>query len=99
MSYKYFTFSISITVISWMVGMIVNSFLRKTHIYGDHLSNFNFIRNEQLNLLIGLSICKWVVRNTFFVFLFLSWAISFMVDNHGNEYFTKFISIFIATSQ
>ena len=83
MSYKYYTFSLSITVISWMVGMIVNSFLRKTHFYRDHLSNFNFIRNEQLNLLIGLPVCKWVVKNTFFGFFNQKITIKKRIDRAG----------------
>ena len=83
MSYKYFTFSLSITIISWMVGMIVNSFLRKTQFYRDHLFNLNFIRNEQLNLMIGLPICKWVIKNTIFSFFNQKLTIKKRIDRAG----------------
>ena len=63
---KYFTFSISITFISWIVGMIINSILIKTEFYTKHLSNLSFIKNEILNKRIGLGIFKWIVKNTFF---------------------------------
>ncbi len=68
MMYKYLIFSISIAVISWMVGMIINGMLRKTACYKNKLSNLNFLKNEKLNKLIGMRIFKWVVKNTFFKF-------------------------------
>jgi len=66
--YKYFSFSLSITIISWIVGMIINAFLRKTDFYNKKLSNLNFIKNENLNRSIGITLFKWVVKNTFFKF-------------------------------
>lgn len=51
---KYFTFSISITFISWIVGMFVNAFLKNTTFYNKKLSNLNFIKNEKFNKSIGL---------------------------------------------
>ncbi len=65
---KYLTFSISIAVISWMVGMMMRAVIRKTGFYQQHLSNLNFIPNETLNRVIGLPLFKWVVKNTFFKF-------------------------------
>ena len=62
---QYFTFSISITFISWIVGMIVNVLLRNLEFY-KKISNLNFIKNETVNRRIGLGIFKWVVKNTFF---------------------------------
>ena len=62
---QYFTFSISITFISWIVGMIVNVLLRNLEFY-KKISNLNFIKNETINRRIGLGIFKWVVTNTFF---------------------------------
>lgn len=67
--YKYLIFSISIAVISWMVGMIMNAFVRKTEFYNKNLSNLNFIKSKTLNKIIGLSVFKWIVKNTFFKFL------------------------------
>jgi uncharacterized protein YacL len=68
MMYKYISFSISIAVISWLVGMALNAVLRKTTFYKSNLSNLNFIKTEKLNKIIGIDIFKWVVKNTFFKF-------------------------------
>lgn len=68
MMYKYISFSISIAVISWLVGMALNAVLRKTTFYKNNLSNLNFIKSEKLNKIIGIDIFKWVVKNTFFKF-------------------------------
>ena len=64
---KYLTFGISISFISWMVGMILNSFLLKTEYY-QKLSNLNFISNKKFNKYIGINYFKWIVKNTFFKF-------------------------------
>lgn len=68
MTYKYLSFSISIAVISWMVGIVINAILRKTEFYKNNLSNLNFIKSERLNKIIGMGIFKWIVKNTFFKF-------------------------------
>jgi uncharacterized protein YacL len=65
---KDLSFSISIAFISWIVGMLINAFIRKTDFYSKHLNHFNFIKNEKLNKIIGLPIFKWIVKNTFFKF-------------------------------
>lgn len=62
-----FIFGISISLISWMVGMILNNILMKTAYY-DKLSNLNFIRSKNLNKKIGLKPFKWIIKNTFFKF-------------------------------
>lgn len=62
-----FTFGISISIISWMVGMILNSLLVKTEYY-KKLSNLNFIKSKTLNESIGIKYFKWIVKNTFFKF-------------------------------
>ncbi|MGX7666700.1 glycosyl-4,4'-diaponeurosporenoate acyltransferase CrtO family protein [Flavobacterium pedocola] len=62
------SFSISIAIISWMVGMIINAVLRKTAFYHNNLSNLNFIKSHKLNKIIGLDLFKWIVKNTFFKF-------------------------------
>lgn len=68
MTYKYLSFSISIAVISWMVGIVINAILRKTEFYKNNLSNLNFLKSERLNKIIGMGIFKWIVKNTFFKF-------------------------------
>lgn len=64
---SYCIFGISISVISWMIGIILNSILIRTKYY-DKLSNMNFIMDEKLNEIIGLEYFKWIVKNTFFKF-------------------------------
>jgi uncharacterized protein YacL len=64
----YLMFSISITFISWIVGMIINALLKKTVSYNQELVNFNFIKSEKLNKAIGIGVIKWIVKNTFFKF-------------------------------
>lgn len=69
MIYKYLTFSISITFISFIVGMMVNAVLKKTALYTNSLSNLNFIRSQKLNTWIGVGMVKWIVKNTPFKYL------------------------------
>lgn len=66
---KYFSFSISIVFISFIVGMILTSLIKETDFYKKTLSNQNFLKNEFLNKLIGVRLVKWIVKNTFFKFL------------------------------
>lgn len=68
MIFKHLSFAISIAFISWIVGMLINAFLRKTNFYAKNLTHLNFIKNEKLNKFIGLGIFKWIVKNTFFRF-------------------------------
>lgn len=65
----YLSFSISITFISFIVGMLVTAALKKTACYDRNLSNLNFIKSRQLNRVMGLGIFKWIVRNTPFKYL------------------------------
>lgn len=62
-----FIFGASMSVISWIVGMILNSLLMKTGYY-QKLSNLNFIKSKTLNERIGIRYFKWIVKNTFFKF-------------------------------
>lgn len=64
---KYLTFGISISITSWIVGMILNSMLVKTEYY-KKISNLNFIKSKTLNKNIGIQYFKWIVKNTFFKF-------------------------------
>lgn len=60
---KYITFGISVSFLSWIIGMIINSILIKTPYY-QRLSNLNIIKNQALNKKIGLGAFKWIVKNT-----------------------------------
>lgn len=62
-----FVFGLSMSFISWIVGMIVNSILMKTDFYYK-LSNLNFIQSKDLNKKIGMKSFKWIVKNSFFKF-------------------------------
>lgn len=61
------TFGTSISVVSWMIGIIFNAIFGKTKFY-KKLSNLNFIKSKSLNKNIGMNYFKWVVKNTFFKF-------------------------------
>ncbi|MCC5866654.1 MAG: hypothetical protein JJU31_16150 [Wenzhouxiangella sp.] len=63
-----FTFGLSLTIVSWMVGIIGGAMLLKT-IYFERLSNLNFISSKSLNKAIGIGQFKWVVKNSFFRYL------------------------------
>jgi len=64
---KYLTFGISISFISWMVGMILNGIIVKTEYY-KRISNLNFIESKTVTKIIGIEYFKWIVKNTFFKF-------------------------------
>ncbi|MEI6264360.1 MAG: hypothetical protein WCP74_04615 [Sphingobacteriia bacterium] len=59
------TFGISISVVSWMIGIIFNGIFMKTEFY-KKFSNLNFIESKLLNKTIGLGYFKWIVQNSFF---------------------------------
>ena len=63
----YIEFSISITFISWFVGMIFGAILKKTKLIND-LSFLNFIKSKDINKKIGIGIFKWIVTHTFLRF-------------------------------
>jgi hypothetical protein len=58
-------FGISMSFISWIVGMIINDILAKTEYY-QKISDLNFIKSKSLNKNIGIKYFKWIVKNTFF---------------------------------
>ena len=60
-----FTFGLSMSFISWIIGMILNGILEKTKYY-KNISNLNFIKNKTLQKSIGMKYFKWIVKNTFF---------------------------------
>lgn len=62
---QYLIFGISITFISWMVGMVLNALIKNTSYYAK-VSNLNFIKSKRLNKRLGLGVFKWLVKNTFF---------------------------------
>ncbi|HRN72228.1 MAG TPA: hypothetical protein PLM81_03805 [Ginsengibacter sp.] len=65
---KYLSFSFSIVFISWIVGMVINFYLKKTAFYNKKLTSLNFIRSERINRILGIGVFKWIVKNTFFRF-------------------------------
>jgi len=64
---KYLTYGISISIISWMVGMVLNAILLKTKFY-NRISNLNFITSNTVNKYLGMDYFKWIVKNSFFKF-------------------------------
>ncbi|AJH14417.1 hypothetical protein SAMN04488089_110122 [Myroides profundi] len=69
MLFTYLSFSISIIFISFIVGMIMTTLIRKTEFYSKKLSNLNFVKNEMTNKILGVEVIKWMIKNTFFKFL------------------------------
>jgi uncharacterized membrane protein YagU involved in acid resistance len=61
------TFGTSISIVSWMIGIIFNGIFAKNEFY-NKLSNLNFIESKKLNKSIGMVYFKWIVKNTFFKF-------------------------------
>ena len=61
------TLGISLSFISWIIGMIINGILVKTEFY-KKISNINFITSKTINKRIGIDNFKWIVKNTFFKF-------------------------------
>lgn len=56
-------FGASASVVSWIVGMVVNSILMKTDYY-HKVSSLNFLEGKDWNKRIGLKYFKWTVKNT-----------------------------------
>jgi len=65
---KYLSFAIALIFMSFIVGMVMTSILRKTDFYNKTLANLNLIKSEVLNKIIGIGVIKWIVKNTFFKF-------------------------------
>lgn len=63
-----FTFGLSLSVVSWMVGIIGNAILLKTSYY-KKLSHLNFIPSKAANKALGIGKFRWLVKNSFFRFL------------------------------
>jgi len=64
---EYLKFGISISFISWIVGLVGNAILIKSAYYGK-VSNFNFVKSKAVNRLLGITYFQWVVKNTPFKF-------------------------------
>lgn len=63
-----FRFGLSLSIASWMVGIIGGTVLRKTS-YFERLSHLNFIPSEAVNKALGIEQFKWIVKHSFFRFL------------------------------
>lgn len=60
---QYVVFAISISVISWIVGIIVNTLIKNQPWY-ENLSHFELIKSKRVYKWIGIDAIKWIVRNT-----------------------------------
>ncbi|GAB2693546.1 hypothetical protein GCM10027037_16240 [Mucilaginibacter koreensis] len=63
---KYLTFAVSISFISWIIGIIVGAVLVKTPYYNRYFSNLNFITNARLNKYMGINVFRWIIIHSFF---------------------------------
>lgn len=62
------SFGLSLSVISWMVGIMGNALLLRTRYY-EKLSDLNLITSETLNEFLGIEQFKRIVKNSVFRFL------------------------------
>lgn len=60
-----FTFGLSLSVVSWMVGIIGTALVQRTSCY-EKLSHLNFIPSKTLNKVLCIKQFKWIVKNSFF---------------------------------
>lgn len=67
MIFQYISLSISIVFFSFMVGMMLNALIKKSKLYVK-FSNFNFIKSDVVNQIIGIGVFKWMIKNTFIKF-------------------------------
>lgn len=65
---QYLKFGLSITIISWLVGMILNGLLKDRTFY-IKCSSLNFVRSTSINKWLGVRVFKWIVKNTVFKYL------------------------------
>lgn len=63
---KYFTFSLSIASISWIVGMIITAVLSKTDFYKQRLSGLYLVKDDNINKMLGLEAFRWIIMHSFF---------------------------------
>lgn len=58
---KLFLNAVAINMGSWLLGLILAGLFRNTGFYRS-LSNLNFIKNETVNKLMGIGVCRWIPR-------------------------------------
>jgi hypothetical protein len=62
------TFGLSLSFISWMVGIVGNALLLKAG-YIERLSNLNFLPSQAQNDLLGIGVFRRIVKGSVFRFL------------------------------
>lgn len=62
---QYVIFAVSISFISWIVGIIGHTLIKNTSFY-QRISNLNFLSSQKWNKWIGIDWFTWMVKNTFF---------------------------------
>jgi uncharacterized protein YacL len=60
---QYFVFAISISVISWIVGIIVNTLIKNQPWY-KNLSYIELVKSKRVNKWMGIDAVKWIIINT-----------------------------------
>lgn len=60
---QYFVFAISISVISWIVGIIVNTLIKNQPWY-KNLSYIELVKSKRVNKWMGIDAIKWIIINT-----------------------------------
>lgn len=57
--------SIVFTLVSWTIGLVINNAIKNTVFYSS-FSHFNFIKKETTYRAIGMTVFKWMLKNSFF---------------------------------
>lgn len=63
-----FVFGLSLSVVSWMVGIIGHALLQRTRYY-DALTHLRFMPSRALNRALGIAQFKWFVKHSVFRYL------------------------------
>lgn len=63
-----FAFGLSLSFVSWMVGIIGHALLQRTSVY-DRLTHLQFIPSRAVNRALGIAPFRWLVKHSVFRYL------------------------------
>lgn len=61
----YFFYSISVMMISWIIGASINNLIKKKVLY-KHLSFMHWIKSDTVNRVLGIYVLKFLVTHTWY---------------------------------
>lgn len=63
---EYISRTFGIIFTSWIIGMIIYWCIKNSNFHNQELLHLNFIKSDQINIIIGLGVFRWIVKNTIF---------------------------------